>query len=401
MSVNKEITMALASQRDSVVKDWQAQAKTNWGTGYKAEFGADTDASRAVRATLYALESQFESGITSGESEEDPVREVLTTLNNPISPEFDRAAGLWASLTYPWGDVQKMIRLMIDCIVAGLQRGGVSSSPARHCAQMVVRILETASLLRVRELEQELATTQEQTVLAHHLAGRFIANASHELRTPLTAVLGFSEMLMDLDFGDLNEDQLNAAVIINNSALNLEETINNLLDIMDVQAGKFLLRIKRVEMAEMLTTIYKLLCSLAERRKVGFTLDIPDDLGIVNIDKQIVQHIVYQLLASALRSTPEGGVVSLTAHRTPKFITIVTHDTALQLPPQVISSMSGSVLVKENLPVRGFDIWEVGIALVRKYVDLHQGRMEIENRDPEQGGGTSFSVILPVTLGST
>jgi signal transduction histidine kinase len=144
--------------------------------------------------------------------------------------------------------------------------------------------------------------------------------------------------------------------------------------------------------------VYELLSSLAERRNLIFTIDVPHDLGAMNMDENIVRHIVYHLLSSALRSTPSGGSVSLSAERTSTRVTIITTDTALKLPQEAIDNMLGTVPLLENSPVRGYEGWEVGLALVRRYVELHEGTMEIDNGEAE---GTVFRVTLPAGIVSS
>ena len=235
-------------------------------------------------------------------------------------------------------------------------------------------------------LESEAALTQ-------HLAGRFLANASHELRTPLTAILGFSELLLEDTYGPLNDAQRTALGHIEESAHNLLEVVNNLLDLLHIRAGNLVLRYRMVDIAAVLQSLHSVLSPLSLRRGVQFRLELSDGLGEIETDEKIVRHIIYHLLASGLRSTPSGGEVVLSADRTSQALVIRTHDTALHLPAEAVANMMAPFPLLENSPTRGYEGWEIGRPLVHRYVDLLQGTMELESL-PERG--TTFTIQLPL-----
>lgn len=240
--------------------------------------------------------------------------------------------------------------------------------------------------------EQE-TSLESEAALTQHLAGRFLANASHELRTPLTAILGFSELLLEDTYGPLNDAQRTALGHIEESAQNLLEVVNNLLDLLHIRAGNLVLRYKMVSIADVLQSLHSVLSPLSARRGVGFRLELAEDLGEVETDEKIVRHIIYHLLASGLRSTPSGGEVVLSAERTDRWLNIQTYDMALHLPPEAVANMMGPFPLLENNPARGYEGWEIGLPLVHRYVELLQGTMELESL-PERG--TSFTIKLPL-----
>src|SRR5262249_12598672 len=159
------------------------------------------------------------------------------------------------------------------------------------------------------------------------------------------------------------------------------------------RAGKLKLQYRPVDITPLLRNLYEILLPLAERKHVQFALNLPDDLGIAELDEGILRHIVYHLLASALRATPKEGMVILSAHREHPALTILTHDTALHLPPEAIANMMDAFPILENSPARGYEGWEVGLPLVNRYVELHGGKLELESL-PDQG--TTFRITLPL-----
>lgn len=389
MQLEQEIMVVLKTQRTNIAREWQADSRAHWSSRLRSDFGRGTDLYESVIAAINSLELRFRAAIDA------PSQQNRGASIAAASSILERTAEKWASVAYAWADVHKMIGLLAECVDRTLTRAGLDARAGTLCALGLAAISDSAAGHRILVLEQEIATIREQALLSQHLAGRFISNASHDLRTPLTAILGFAELLSENSYGELTDDQADAVGHVYNSAQNLLEIVNNLLDIIQIQAGKLNLRCKRTEIAPVLTDVHDLLSSLAERRSVTFDIDVSADLGAMNMDVGIVRHIVYHLLSSALRSTPSGGKVSLSAERTSNCVTIITTDTALKLPREAIDTMLGTVPMLENSPARGYEGWEVGLALVRKYVELHEGSMEIENQQEE---GTVFRVILPAGI---
>ena len=136
---------------------------------------------------------------------------------------------------------------------------------------------------------------------------------------------------------------------IENSAQNLHEIVNNVLDLMHIRSGKLRLQYRRVAIAPLLRSIYEILLPLSERKHVTFREDLPEDLGVMEADEGIVRHIVYYLLESSIRATPQSGEVVLKAERSSSHLTIVTYDTALQFPPEAIEKMKDDYPILETL----------------------------------------------------
>ncbi len=308
-------------------------------------------------------------------------------------PTIDSCALEWDALSAPWTDIRAMLNILASKIRDFAEDRGFGND-FEQCIFPLTTILMAFADRRMSHIEHQLAAHREEAAATQHLAGRFLANASHELRTPLTAVLGFAELLMEGTYGELAEEQRNAMMHIENSAQNLLEIINNLLDLLHIRSGKLTLQYRPVAMTPLLHNIYEILTPLANRKSVKFSLELADDLGMIEADENIVRHIVYHLLSSALRATPMGGQVCLRASRDGQRFIIVTHDTALHLPPEAIANMMDPFPILENSPARGYEGWEVGLPLVRRYVDLHAGTLDLESF-PDKG--TTFYIGLPVS----
>lgn len=328
----------------------------------------------------------------------------------PVSAPSDFASGAFDSqsetlsscaeqlalLPISWADMRSMLR----ALSAERRRvAGEGGNPNGDRETLFVDGALEALAARVADieighLEQQIASHQEQTLATQHLAERFLGNASHELRTPLTAIMGFAELLLEEVYGELTPQQAERVSNIENSAQNLNEIISNMLDLLHIRAGKLTLQYRPVDVAAMLQHLFEILMPLAGRKNVTFDIELAADIGTVEMAENIVRHVVYHLLSSALRATPAGGEVTLSARRSVPWLILEARDTALHLPPEAIDNMLSPFPRLENLPTRGYEGWEVGLPLVRRYVELHRGELRLVSL-PDKG--TVFTVLLPLT----
>ncbi len=314
------------------------------------------------------------------------------SLPRPTTPiRLNGCAPLWSETGLSWTDTMVLVDAVLHRMLEAVSdEASPGPSWLVQAALNGLKVDIAATFLRAQA--DEMARQREINVASQHLATRFLANASHELRTPLTAVLGFSELLQEEMYGPLTADQQTAVGHIENSAQNLLEIVGNVLDLMQVRSGRLQLQYRRMAVDRVLRNIFDILMPLSKRRKVDFEFEIPVDLGSVEADESIVRHIVYQLVQSALRATPENGKVVLRAQRTDSTLTIITYDTALHFPPEAIENMNDAYPMLENSPARGYEGWEIGLPLVRRYVELHRGSLDIAST-PESG--TTIQVLLP------
>jgi signal transduction histidine kinase len=313
-------------------------------------------------------------------------RSALETIVRP-------AAEAWIALPCGWSDTRVMLEILAERARSAFLTQGADAETMLRIDSVLAAVAALLADDRIRTVEREFAAHRQDFSVTQHMAGRFLANASHELRTPLTAILGFADLLLEETFGPIDEAQRTAISHIENSAQNLLEVINNLLDMLRIRSGKITLQHRQVAVAPLIDAIYDILTPLSGRKSVGFTKEVDGDLGTIEADESILRHIIYNLLASALRATPAGGEVRLLAERKGGELVVTTHDTALHLPPEALANMSDIFPKLENSPARGYEGWEAGLPLVRRYVELHDGSLTLQS---EPGGGTTFQVRIPI-----
>lgn len=420
-----------------IMRRWQTAAAANWkhidppllasgGLVWQAMQSVLTVLSHAKPGEVVAPDSFNDEEEEDQEDQEDQIyKEYKEYKKNKTKNEralmlarttFDTHAGdlqlraeRLTALPVAWPDQRKLLHLLAVAIRQTLTDQATASNTAgspeapqlpptlAHSLTYYEGAIEALTVrigdLCISQLQQQIDDHHEQSLATEHLAERFLGNASHELRTPMTAIMGFADLLIEGTYGPLNPEQIVHIGHIENSAANLNEIISNMLDLLHIRAGKRTLNYRPVDVAAMLHTLHQILTPLAERKKVQFQLDLPEELGTIEMDEGIVRHIVYHLLSSALRATPAGGVVVLRAQRQSPWLVIEAQDTALHLPPDAVANMLDPFPRLENSPTRGYEGWEVGLPLVRRYVELHHGQLHLESL-PEKG--TIFYVTLPL-----
>ncbi len=238
-----------------------------------------------------------------------------------------------------------------------------------------------------REIEQK---SRELETASRHKS-EFLANMSHELRTPLNAIIGFSEVLAERLFGDINDKQAEYLDDIVVSGRHLLALINDILDLSKIEAGRMELDLSEFELATTIGNTLSLVRERAERRAIRLASTVDPRIGIVRADERKVRQVLLNLLSNAIKFTPEGGMVAVRASLPGDWVEIAVTDTGVGIAPD------DQALVFEEFRQVGTAAKKVegtglGLAISRKFVELHGGRIRVES---EPGQGSTFAFTLP------
>src|SRR5262249_33680404 len=181
----------------------------------------------------------------------------------------------------------------------------------------LLQIFATQSALAIQNarLFQELADKSRQLEAASRHKSEFLASMSHELRTPLNAVIGFTEVLLERYFGELNEKQEDYLQDVLSSGQHLLSLINDILDLSKVEAGRMELEVTTFALGPVLEAGLVMVRERASRKGVALSLEIPGELGAVEADERKVKQVLFNLLTNAVKFTPAGGSVTVSARR--------------------------------------------------------------------------------------
>jgi len=239
----------------------------------------------------------------------------------------------------------------------------------------------------------ELDTKRAELEVASRHKSEFLASMSHELRTPLNAVIGFSEVLLDRLFGDLNERQEEYLRDIWASGKHLLELLNEILDLSKVEAGRMVLEPGLVSVQACLDYVLSLVRERAAAHGIELGLEVADDVGIVWGDELRLKQVVLNLVSNAVKFTPDGGRVEVRAERDDGDVLVRVTDTGVGVPPQdrerIFESFQQSRRATPQEEGTG-----LGLTLSRRIVALFGGTLSLEPQS--DGGGSTFALRVPL-----
>ncbi|MEX1205244.1 MAG: PAS-domain containing protein [Dongiaceae bacterium] len=247
--------------------------------------------------------------------------------------------------------------------------------------------LDVTDSFRVQQALRERNAALETADL---LKSEFIANVSYELRTPLNAIIGFAEILDLQYFGPLNERQVEYSRGIVEASQRLLSLINDILDIATIDAGYMQIDLLPVDVKSVLAALKALAGERARNRELALEVDCPADIGTVPADERRLKQAVYNLISNAIKFTPEGGRVTVSARRGDDELLISVTDTGIGIPAADQAAVFGKFArVGGQVRQSGAGL---GLALVKSLIELHGGRVEL---DSTPGAGTRVTCHLP------
>ena len=221
----------------------------------------------------------------------------------------------------------------------------------------------------------------------NRMKSEFLANMSHELRTPLTAIIGFSDVLNDEIFGELNYKQKRHVKHINNGGRHLLDLINDVLDLSKVEAGKMELNREVFSISEILEDIRESVSPMALKKNID--LEITNNIKSQEIfaDKMKLKQIMLNLLSNAIKFTPANGKVSVTATKEGSEIKISVSDTGIGISEDMHESIFSPFTQVDSSNKREYGGTGLGLALVKQFVEMHSGNIWLESNE---GEGSTF-----------
>jgi PAS domain S-box-containing protein len=290
---------------------------------------------------------------------------------------------------------------IIDVSISGSRYNDHKGEPAG----MLVILRDTSEK---KKAERELLQAKETAEAGNQAKSEFLANMSHELRTPLNHIIGFTELILDKNFGELNEIQEEYLADVHQSSKHLLSLINDILDLSKVEAGKLQLESGNVNLKILLENSLMMFKEKAMKQEIQLTMDIDSIPETIKADERKFKQIVYNLLSNAVKFIPDGGKVHLSANRLSSGE--LKTDELQQRPNEgyvEISVMDTGIGIREEDRERIFDPFEqlentasrrypgtgLGLSLTKSLVELHGGRIWAESDG--EGKGSIFKFVIP------
>jgi signal transduction histidine kinase len=246
----------------------------------------------------------------------------------------------------------------------------------------------------LNRMNDELGRVYGELEAASRHKSEFLANMSHELRTPLNAIIGFSEVLQDRLFGDINEKQAEYLTDIHGSGRHLLSLINDILDLSKIEAGRMELQVSSFSLSEVLENSMALTRERATRQGISLKLEVDPSIGVIEADERKLKQVLFNLLTNAVKFTPTGGHIDVGARGDGDGVLVSVRDDGVGIAPE------DQVRIFEEFQQAGTSHLQegtgLGLALSRRFIELHGGGLTVES---VPGQGSTFTFNLPRARG--
>lgn len=247
------------------------------------------------------------------------------------------------------------------------------------------------------EIEAQLTLEEAKDAAERANKGKseFLANMSHELLTPLNAVIGFSDLIKEQALGAVgNDDYVEYATHINESGARLLALINDVLDLAKIEAGRLPLMESEVELSDMLTMCGEAGRVDAENAGQTFSLDLQPGLPLIIADERKLRQVISNLLANAIKFTPEGGTIGLSAAVDDRGVAIRVSDNGIGMSEEEVAVAMQAFRQVDGALSRKFEGSGLGLPLSKALVGLHDGELTV---DSLAGVSTTVTIALPAS----
>ena len=310
-----------------------------------------------------------------------PIKQMETRFKEIASGDFSQ-------------HVEAINRDELGALTANLNQ--MNDELGRLYAELQTRNSELAvALTENTRLYHELEEKSKQLEIASHHKSEFLANMSHELRTPLNAIIGFSDVLLEKMFGELNAKQTDYLQDILSSGKHLLGLINDILDISKVEAGRMELERKRFALNDVLENSLKMIHERARRHNITLNLEVDSEIGIIEADERMIKQVIVNLLTNAVKFTPNEGRIDVSAQLKDDEVWVSVRDTGIGIAPEDQSRIFDEFQQAKQGTMKSEDGTGLGLTLAKKFVEMHGGRIWVES---EMGVGSTFTFTIPIQV---
>lgn len=240
--------------------------------------------------------------------------------------------------------------------------------------------------------EEEILNAKLVAETANKSKDEFLATISHELRTPLNSIIGFSDVLLEEIFGSLNNKQTMYISNISKSGKHLLSLINDILDLSKIQAGEMELNYEEFDVSNAIAEVKTTTEPLAAKKCISMDIKIDPQLVAICADETRFRQILYNLTSNAIKFTPEKGNVTIETYRFGDMIQVSVKDTGIGMSTEDMNQLFRPFRQLNPYLTREFEGTGLGLVLVKKFIEMHGGKIRVESKI---GEGSIFSFVIP------
>jgi signal transduction histidine kinase len=247
----------------------------------------------------------------------------------------------------------------------------------------------------LRRADEEILQVNRQLEQSSRYKSEFLANMSHELRTPLNAILGFSEILLDVTMNLTAGERTEFLRNIHSSGQHLLGLINDILDLAKIEAGKMDLHAEDMPVTEALQEVTAILEPMARQQGLQLRTVGAADARVIKADRSKFKQVLYNLLSNAVKFTPAPGTITVTVKDSADQLTVSVEDTGIGMKPEDLPKLFREFEQIDGSYTRRYQGTGLGLALCRRFVEMHGGRIWAES---QFGKGSIFTFTIPREL---
>jgi signal transduction histidine kinase len=247
----------------------------------------------------------------------------------------------------------------------------------------------------VDRMNDELSRLYADLQAANRHKSEFLSNMSHELRTPLNAIIGFSEVLLQRLFGELNEKQTDYLQDILDSGKHQLALVNDILDLSKVEAGRMELQLSTFSLQTVIDSGTTMMRETAAKSGIALEVEFDPRVDTIEADERKVRQVIFNLLSNAMKFTPKGGTVGIRTRASADTVEVSVDDTGVGIAPedqaQIFEEFGQAKEGKSREGSTG-----LGLTLAKRFVELHGGTLTLRSA---VGKGSTFTFVLPLRQG--
>ncbi len=272
----------------------------------------------------------------------------------------------------------------------------IQAIPVKDEAGKIIGILETCLDITERKKAAKFLHEKELAETASRTKSEFLANMSHELRTPLNSIIGFSDLLIEQLFGELNEKQLRYVNNISTNGKQLLSLINDLLDFSKIEAGKMELNYEKFSLQETLAEIKSLMSPIASEKEIEINIDVDLEIPEIRADRNKFIQVMENLLSNAIKFSPRKGTIEVNGALKGNMVRVGVKDEGIGIEKEDRERLFKPFSQIDSFAAKKYQGTGLGLVLVKKIVQLHGGHVWFES---ETGKGSTFGFSIPLKTG--